>query len=100
MAAAPPQGSNIAMDLAFNALWQQPLPASVTFDLTAAASHTLERTDEGTALLLNNTVLLCDKIETALCLPCCRLHYPLYRVLQARGWGAGKWSKGSRRQKL
>eukprot|EP00961_Rhodomonas_salina_P101884 1370623-Rhodomonas_salina.1 len=94
MAAARHQGSNIATDLAFNARWQQPLPASVTFDLTAASSHTLEKTDEGTVLLRNNTALLCDKLETTMGLPCLRLHYPLYSVLKARGWSIGQMVQG------
>eukprot|EP00961_Rhodomonas_salina_P211277 2853103-Rhodomonas_salina.2 len=37
---------------------------------------------------------LCYKLETALCLQCCRLHYPLYSVLQARGWGVGQMVQG------
>eukprot|EP00961_Rhodomonas_salina_P053784 721761-Rhodomonas_salina.1 len=96
MAAAQHQGSNIATSLAFNARWQQPLPASVTFDLTAASSHTLEKTDEGIVLLRNNTALLCDKLETPMGLPCRRLHYPLYRVLKVRGWS--RRSNGPRGQ--
>eukprot|EP00961_Rhodomonas_salina_P041134 553646-Rhodomonas_salina.1 len=54
----------------------------------------LEKTDEGTVLLCTNDALLCNTLETTMGLPCSSLHYPLYRMLKARGWSVGQMVQG------